>query len=95
MSSKIFDLYLESLDGARSYFMASDIAEFERLRLRFDDAIKTGELEPAFTIFNRFRQRNRERMTYAIGLLDQEPDYTINETFEFDREEAPWAGDRR
>ena len=34
MSSKIFDLYLESLDGARSYFMASDVAEFERLRLR-------------------------------------------------------------
>ena len=61
MSSKIFDLYLESLDGARSYFMASDVAEFERLRLRFDDAIKTGALEPAFTIFDRFRQRNRER----------------------------------
>ncbi len=32
MSSKIFDLYLESLDGARSYFMASDVAEFERLQ---------------------------------------------------------------
>ena len=70
--------------------MASDVAEFERLRLRFDDSIKTGALEPAFTIFDRFRQRNRERMTYAIGLLDQEPDYTLNETFEFDREKAPW-----
>ena len=90
MSSKIFDLYLESLDGARSYFMASDLAEFERLRLRFDDAIKTGALEPAFTIFDRFRQRNRERMTYAVGLLDQEPDYTLNESFEFDRDKAPW-----
>jgi carboxyl-terminal processing protease len=90
LSSKIYDLYLESLDGAHSYFMASDVAEFERLRLRFDDAIKTGALEPAFTIFDRFRQRNRERMTYAIALLDQEPDYTLNETFEFDREKALW-----
>ena len=90
LSSKIFDLYLESLDGGRSYFMASDMAEFERLRLRLDDAIKTGALEPAFTIFERFRERNRERMTYAIGLLAKEPDYTLNETFEFDREKAPW-----
>ena len=90
LSSKTFDLYLESLDGGRSYFMAGDVAEFERLRLRLDDAIKTGALEPAFTIFERFRQRNRERMTYAIGLLAKEPDYTLNETFEFDREKAPW-----
>ena len=37
---------------------------------------RPGALEPAFTIFDRFRQRNRERMTYAVGLLDQEPDYT-------------------
>jgi carboxyl-terminal processing protease len=90
MSSEIFDLYIESLDGGRSYFLASDITEFDRLRLRLDDSIKSGALEPAFAIFARFRDRNRERMTYAISLLDKEPDYTLNETFEFDREKAPW-----
>ena len=90
LSSQIFDLYLDSLDGARSYFLASDIADFERLRLRLDDSIKSGALEPAFSIFSRFRERNRERMTYAIALLDKEPDFTQEETFLFDREHAPW-----
>ncbi len=90
MSAQIFDLYLEALDGARSYLRASDIAEFERLRLKLDDSIKTGALDPAFAMFARFRERNRERMTYAIGLLDKEPDFTLNESFDFDRERAPW-----
>jgi carboxyl-terminal processing protease len=90
LSSQIFDLYLDSLDGARSYFLASDIADFERLRLRLDDSIKSGALEPAFSIFSRFRERNRERMTHAIALLDKEPDFTQDETFLFDREHAPW-----
>jgi len=90
MSAQIFDLYLEALDGARSYLRASDIAEFERLRLKLDDSIKTGALDPAFAMFARFRERNRERMTYAIGLLDKEPDFSLNESFDFDRERAPW-----
>jgi len=90
LSSEVFDLYLESLDGGRSYFLTSDIAEFERLRLRLDDNVKVGAVEPAFAIFERFRDRNRERMSYAITLLDQEPDFTLAESFDFDREKALW-----
>ncbi len=93
LSSEVFDLYLESLDGGRSYFFASDIAEFERLRLRIDESVKSGAVEPAFAIFARFRERNRERMTYAISLLDKEPDFALDESFDFDREKAPWPVD--
>src|SRR6185437_5341821 len=32
LSSLILDLYLDAIDGARSYFYASDIADFERYR---------------------------------------------------------------
>ena len=42
VSSLVLDRYLESLDGARSYFLASDIAEFERYRYQLDDAVSTG-----------------------------------------------------
>lgn len=91
VSSLVLDRYIESIDGSRSYFLASDIQEFEQYRYELDDAITTGKLEPAFAIFNRFQQRNRERMAYAIKLLDTEPDFKVNETFEFDREKAPWA----
>ena len=53
--------------------------------------IRSGDVDPAFAIFARFQQRNRERIKFAIAQLDKEPDWTLNETFEFDREKAPWA----
>ena len=42
LSSLILDRYLDAIDGGRSYFYASDIAEFERYRYQLDDAIKAG-----------------------------------------------------
>jgi carboxyl-terminal processing protease len=91
VSSLVLDRYLESLDGTRSYFLASDIQEFEKYRYELDDSITSGQLDPAFAIFNRFQQRNRERMAFALKQLDTEPDFTLDEQFEFDREHAPWA----
>jgi carboxyl-terminal processing protease len=90
LSSLILDRYLDAIDGGRSYFYASDIAEFERYRYELDDAIKTGDVEPAFVIFRRYQQRSRERMAYAIDLLNKKPDFDIDESFNFDREKEPW-----
>jgi carboxyl-terminal processing protease len=90
MSTQIFDRYLDFLDGQRSYFLASDIAEFEQYRLKFDDMIRTGDVEPAYVIFARFQQRNRERIRHAVALLDTEPKWDVDESFQFDREHAPW-----
>jgi carboxyl-terminal processing protease len=90
MSELVYTRYLDFLDGQRSYFLTSDIAEFSAYRLKFDDMIRTGDIEPAYLIFNRFQQRNRERMENAIALLKTEPDWTVNESFEFERAKAPW-----
>ncbi len=90
LSSLILDRYLDAIDGARSYFFASDIAEFEKYRYELDDAIKTGDVEPAFVIFRRYQQRSRERMAYAIDLLNKKPDFDVDESFNFDREKEPW-----
>ncbi len=90
LSSLILDRYLDAIDGGRSYFYASDIAEFEKYRYELDDAIKAGDMEPAFVIFRRYQQRNRERMAYAVELLAKKPDFDIDESFNFDREKEPW-----
>jgi carboxyl-terminal processing protease len=94
MSDTIFQRYLEFLDGQRSYFLASDINDFGIYRLRFGDMIRTGNVDPAYLIFARFQQRNRERLQHAIQLLQTEPDWTLNESFEFDRTKAPWPADQ-
>jgi carboxyl-terminal processing protease len=91
MSSQIFDRYIESLDGQHIYFLASDLKEFEQWRFRFDDMIHTGNIEPGFAIFARYQQRNRDRVKAALKMLDTEPVWTLDESMEYDRKDAPWA----
>ena len=90
LSSLILDRYLDAIDGSRSYFFASDIAEFEKYRYELDDAIKAGDVEPAFAIFRKFQQRSRERIGYAGSLLATKPNFDVDESFSFDREKEPW-----
>ncbi|HEX5161432.1 MAG TPA: carboxy terminal-processing peptidase [Steroidobacteraceae bacterium] len=91
LSAIVYTRYLEAIDGQHTSLLASDIAEFDQYKLRFDDMIRSGDVDPAFAIFARFQQRNRDRIKFAIAQLDKEPDWTLNESFEFDREKAPWA----
>ncbi|HEY6452914.1 MAG TPA: carboxy terminal-processing peptidase [Steroidobacteraceae bacterium] len=93
LSPQIMDRYLTALDGQHSYFLAADIANFDRWRLKFGDMIHTGEIDPAYLMFYVFQQRNRERMQYALTLLDTEPDWTVDESFDFDRDHASWPSD--
>src|SRR6185369_4817311 len=91
LSATVYSRYLESIDSQHTSLLAADVADFDQYKLRFDDMIRSGDVDPAFAIFARFQQRNRERVKFAISQLDKEPDWTVAETFEFDREKAPWA----
>jgi len=93
LSGVIFDRYLKTLDGAKSYFTASDINDLEKYRYSFDDNINEGNLEPAYKIFNLFRDRLRERIKFIDKLLDNEFDYTQDEVLIVDRENSTWAAD--
>jgi carboxyl-terminal processing protease len=95
LSEHIFDRYLETLDGNRSYLLASDVAEFSEYRDTLDDAIRDADLAPAFEIFKRVRARVDERVKYALSLLDKGFDFTIDEKVTLDRSDAPWAADRK
>jgi carboxyl-terminal processing protease len=90
LSAQVADRYLESLDGQHSYFTAGDIADLSRWRTRFDDMIHTGQIDPAYLIFARFQQRNRERLHFAIAQLATEPNWTLDEHYDLDRDKAPW-----
>ncbi|MGA1823847.1 MAG: carboxy terminal-processing peptidase [bacterium] len=93
LSEKIFDRFLHLLDPSRSYFLAEDIDDFTVFRRQLDDALKKGQLKPAFTMYNRYQQRRVERYIFLINRLEKGLD-TINlddeETFIIDREKMPW-----
>ncbi len=94
MSSEIFDHYLEALDGNKLFFTASDIARFRAYEQGMGESVRSGNLEPAYTIFALYRQRVADRVAYARGLLKQDIfDFTGDDRWEYDREEAAWAAD--
>ncbi len=92
-SSSLLDQYLEDLDPSKSYFFASDIAEFEPLRTQLDDSIQRGELQDAYTLFNRYQQRMHERLNFMITELEDGLDnihFGLDETLDTDRANATW-----
>lgn len=91
LSSVIYNNYLSALDYNRSYFLQSDIDEFEKYRDELDDDLKLGRLKPAYDIFNRFIQRLDERQQFIHKALEKEFDYSADEYYEIDRKKAPWA----
>ncbi len=94
LSSSILDRYLESLDPNKSFFTQQDIDGFEKYRHSLDEAIASARLEPAFDIFKQFRLRVDQRTDLALSLLKQNKfDFSVQESYRFDREDAPWAKD--
>lgn len=90
VSSETLDLFIEGLDRSRLYFLASDIAAFEKYRYSLDDLVFAGNLEPVFVIFNTWKKRVEQRIEFATRRLETEFDFTLSESFPLDRGEAAW-----
>ncbi|MGX1184716.1 carboxyl-terminal processing protease [Pseudomonas sp. F-14 TE3623] len=89
----IYDSYIKLLDPSRSYFMASDIAEFDKWKTQFDDFLKSGDLNAGFTIYKRYLDRVKARLDFALAELNKgvdKIDFTAKETLLVDRKDAPW-----
>lgn len=94
LSAEVFKRYLESLDPGKLFFTAGDIAKLEGYRSRLDDAIKSGEVAPAFEIFSLYQTRVNERVAHARALLKQDIfSFEGDDRWEYDREDAPWSTD--
>jgi carboxyl-terminal processing protease len=93
LSSAIFDKYIDGIDHGRLYYLASDMAEFEKYRYSFDDFLQKRELDIPFNMYNLFRKRYQERSEYIQTLLKTPKpfDYSVDESLNTDREKVAWA----
>ncbi len=94
LSSQHLDNYLETLDGSKMFFLAPDIAEFEKYRTVMDDQLPRGRLDAGFEIFNRFHQRLSERLESVVDRLPEavaSMDFTREESYRLDTDELAWA----
>ncbi|MBE5202211.1 carboxy terminal-processing peptidase [Pectobacterium quasiaquaticum] len=89
-SEKIFNRYLNMLDYSHNVLLASDVAQFSGQKAQLGDALKSGQLDIPYALYNLAQKRRFERFQYALSLLDKPVDLTGNETFELDRSKAPW-----
>jgi len=92
-SKRIFNEYLKTLDPNRNIFTKQDINQFSKYKTKFDDALIKGDLKPAFEMFGKFVLRRNERVDYAISRLGDSFDFSIKESYQFDRENADWPED--
>lgn len=88
------DEYLEALDPGKSYFLASDIREFETAySTRLDDLAKQGDMDPAKVIYDRFRERALDQIESNLAALQDETfafDFESNRSLPVDRDAYDW-----
>lgn len=93
-SSIVFDSYIDALDASKLYFLKEDIDKLSAYRYTLDNSLENGSVEPGFEIYNLYYKRILERMIYAVDRVENhigEMDFTIDESIEIDREDAPYA----
>ena len=95
LSTVLLNNYIESLDSNRSFFLQSDIDSIYRYRYSLDNTLQSGNMQPVFEIYSTYRNRVIENFDYALSLLNEEPNFTVDEAYEFERSEIPWAASKQ
>jgi len=94
-SAQIFDRYLQQLDYRRNVLTQADVDSFKPYINQFDDMLSSGELDPAYKMFDLVQKRRYEGFVYALSLLDKEMDFTVpGDAYEYDREDVAWPKDQ-
>lgn len=93
LSQVILQSYLNSLDRSHLYFYQSDIDLFvKEYGEKLDDLTEDGDVTPSFVIYKIFEKRFSERTNKVLNELINYPfDFTLDEYYEADREDAPYA----
>ncbi len=97
MSTIILDTYLKQLDPGKQLFTTEDVDQFKRYQFQFDNDLKKGRLNTAFTIFNLYMGRSKERLEYILTLIKtwkKDLDFTQNESMIFDIDSRQWKDNK-
>jgi len=97
LSEAVFDQYISALDTRKTTFLSSDIEELSSFRYSIDDALQDGDSSFLFTIFNTYRERASERISFMIHQVQTGVtaiDFNKKESIEKDRKESTWPKDK-
>jgi carboxyl-terminal processing protease len=90
-SKKVFETYLGQVDGDKSFFLKSNVAELRKLETQVDNEMRTGKT----TVVPAFDKMFTERMTIVEGfykeLLEQPFDFSKEEKLQLDSDKRDFA----
>ena len=95
LAGKFLDRYLDTLDGSHMLFLQSDLDEFARSRPSLAAATRNqGDSSLARLVFKRFLERLDQRVAFiSDSLKNGKFDFTSDESFAYDRKNAPHPAD--
>lgn len=90
-SKKIFNAYLDQLDGDKSIFIASDVNGLKKYETSIDDEIHGSGIQFQPAVSAIYEKRVAETMTYYKDILSKPFDYTINESVQLDGDKLSYT----
>ncbi|HBP15390.1 MAG TPA: hypothetical protein DD457_09300, partial [Gammaproteobacteria bacterium] len=59
------------MDPGHAYLLQSDLDALDNYRYQLDEALKHGDLKPAFAIYNTFHDRLLKRLNALVARLEE------------------------
>jgi carboxyl-terminal processing protease len=91
-SSRILDMYLDSLDPDHSLFLSSEIVEYKnKYSSNFGTSLKTGNLTGPFDIHEQYRERLKQFYVFMLAELKKPQNLQQKDVYlDLDREKAAY-----
>ncbi len=94
MSRLLLNQYLLDLDPNKLFFTQQDVDEFTRKYAEaLDDAIFSGNLDPARDIYSRYAERVTARVAANKKLAVKDYNFSSDRAVQLDRRDGPWPKD--
>lgn len=94
ISEQAFDNYLDALDPSRSFLLQEDIDRLSKYRDAFDDALRNGNSQVAYDIYNVYLERAETRLEKVLAEIPSMVkgfDYSVDESLNIDPDKLAWA----
>lgn len=93
ISRRLFRRFLKDLDPNKLYFLQSDVDEFKKHETQLDDLLRTGDIDFAVRVYDRFVNRVAERQKLVEEFVAAKHDYTVKEYLDTDPDALAHAKD--
>lgn len=90
ISTNAFNLFIDSLDPARSYFQETDIEQFKIESQTLHKRLRKGDIDFARKAYDILMQRINNRMKFIEKQLETGFNVETDEEFVWDRKNASW-----